>query len=113
MKIILRIEEAAMTAIGIFLIARMNMDLSWWIYILLFLSPDISFIGFAFGERTGNTIYNLFHFKAIAVILWIFGIILTMNYLALMGLMMFAHASFDRLVGFNLRSNTDFEVSKV
>ena len=113
MKIILRIEEAAMAVIAIFLIARMNLGFSWWVYALLFLSPDISFIGFIFGERKGNAVYNLFHFKAIAVILWISGIIMNMDFLALVGLMMFAHASFDRLVGFNLGSSAGVETVKV
>ena len=105
MKIIIRLEEGAMAALAIFVISRMNMGLSWWIYVLLFLSPDISFTGFVFGEKTGHAVYNLFHFKAFAIILWTAGMILNMEYMTLAGLMMFAHASFDRLAGFNLRSS--------
>ena len=38
MKNVLRIEELAMTAIAIYMMTKLNLQLGWWVYLLLFLS---------------------------------------------------------------------------
>ena len=36
-------------------------DGSWWIYAILFLTPDLSFVGYLGGPRTGAAVYNAAH----------------------------------------------------
>ena len=34
---------------------------SWWIYAVLFLAPDLSFLGYLAGPRIGAVVYNAAH----------------------------------------------------
>ena len=51
MKNILKLEELAMTATGIFLLTIYNLNISIWI--LLFFSPDISMLGYLVNAKAG------------------------------------------------------------
>lgn len=100
MRNTLKFEEAALALLSIYLIIKVNMQINWWWYILLFFSPDIILLGLAIKNKTGNTIYSLFHNKSVAIIIGINGLILKIDLLLLVGLIMFGHASFDRFLGF-------------
>lgn len=108
MKNILRMEELAMTAIAIFMMTKLNISLSWWLYILIFFAPDISMLGYLVNNEIGATCYNLFHNKVIAICIIIIGITTGNHYIILTGLMLFAHASFDRIMGYGLKYMTGF-----
>ena len=34
---------------------------SWWVYAILFLAPDLSFLGYLAGPRLGAIVYNTAH----------------------------------------------------
>lgn len=108
MKNVLRIEELAMTAIAIYMITKLNLQLGWWVYLLLFFAPDISMLGYLINNEIGAFTYNLFHHKAIAIAVIALGIITGNQYILLAGLMLFAHASFDRMMGYGLKHITGF-----
>jgi len=101
MKNSVRLEEAAMTALSISFIVSLNIQLSWWLYVLLFFSPDISLIGLFLKNKTGNIIYGLFHNKTCAILIGLAGILFKTDYFILAGLILFGHASFDRMLGFS------------
>ena len=42
---------------------------SWWIYVVLFLVPDISFVAYLGGPRVGATVYNAMHTYMLPLIL--------------------------------------------
>lgn len=67
MKIIITTEEVAQFAIGIFCLYLLPFSFSWWLWMLLFLAPDISMIGYALGNKAGAIMYNIFHYKAVAL----------------------------------------------
>ncbi|MBA2499133.1 MAG: DUF4260 domain-containing protein [Chitinophagaceae bacterium] len=107
MKSILKLEELALFCISIY--ALYYYDAAWWYYLLLFLGPDISMIGYAFGKKVGAALYNLFHHKALAVFFFLWGFITGMPAFILMGIIIFGHASMDRIFGYGLKYEKGFQ----
>ena len=80
----------------------------WLLFVLLFLTPDVSMLGYLGGPRIGAVSYNLFHNYAPPCLLVAFGL-LTGNLLVVsVALVWFAHIGFDRMVGFGLKYPTGF-----
>jgi hypothetical protein len=69
---------------------------------------DISMIGYAAGNKTGAIMYNIFHHKAIALVVYIIGFYLYNETIMLAGIILFAHSSMDRLLGYGLKYFTGF-----
>ncbi len=108
MKKILQAEEAAQLAIAIFGLYLQPVSISWWIWPFLFLSPDISMLGYLVDTKLGAVLYNLFHHKLIAIGILAAGYLLHNDILAFSGLLLFAHACFDRLFGYGLKYPDSF-----
>jgi hypothetical protein len=108
MNTILKLEEAAMTAIGIYLLTYFNLGLSIWVLALLFFAPDISMLGYLINTKIGAVSYNLFHHKGIAILLAISGYYFHLDILTAIGILLFAHASFDRIMGYGLKYTDSF-----
>ena len=104
MKTILKLEE-----LGIFLgcIAVLYIQhVNWWWYLLLFLGPDISMLGCLAGDKIGAYCYNLFHHKAIAIIVFVLGLMIQVpgdiankDWLINLGIILFGHSSGTRWGG--------------
>lgn len=109
MKFILKLEELAMTCIAIYLLSIYNLGLSGWLWILLFLSPDISMLGYLIDTRAGAVFYNIFHHKGIAVLIAAAGYYLHIDIIIATGILLFAHASFDRIWGYGLKYPDSFK----
>ena len=60
MNTTLKIEEFGMFLFGIYLFNQL--DYAWWWFLVLILAPDLSMIGYIFGNKSGAFLYNLFHF---------------------------------------------------
>ncbi|MBN9483930.1 MAG: hypothetical protein BGO70_10010 [Bacteroidetes bacterium 43-93] len=108
MKQLISIEEMAMMAIAIYGISLLPIHISWWLYPILFLSPDISMLGYAVNNTIGAFTYNLFHHKAVAITVVAIGIISGNTYWLFTGLILFAHSAFDRMMGYGLKYLTGF-----
>lgn len=109
MKKLICIEEIAFTLASIYLISALNFPFSWWMYILLFFAPDISILGYAAGNVAGATVYNLFHHRGIAIVLALCGVWLHNDYVIFSGLILLAHSSFDRILGYGLKHFDGFK----
>jgi hypothetical protein len=107
MKTIIKLEELVLFVLGIYLFNQL--DYAWWWFLVLILTPDLSMIGYLFGNKTGALSYNLFHHKGIAVVLYLFGIYFSSSLVQLSGLILFAHSSMDRMFGYGLKYETDFK----
>src|SRR4051794_26016979 len=103
MKKVVQAEEAAQLLVGIFGLYCLPVAFSWWTWLLLFLLPDISIIGYAINNKAGAICYNLFHHRSIAVLCFIAGFLLKNISLQLAGLLLFSHSSFDRMLGYGLK----------
>ena len=106
MKQLIRLEEAAMFLFGIFLFNQLSF--AWWWFPALLLLPDISMIGYAAGNKTGAIMYNIFHHKAVALIVYVIGFYFYNETIMLVGIILFAHSSMDRLFGYGLKYFTGF-----
>ena len=107
MKNILKVEELAMFLVSVYALYLLNVD--WWVYLLLVLGPDISMLGYLAGNTVGATTYNLFHHKAIAIILFVAGYIMPNIGLEIAGIILFGHSSMDRTMGYGLKLNEGFK----
>ena len=101
MKILLRLEELALAALAIFAFA--GTGLSWWWFVGLLLAPDLSALGYLAGPRVGAFTYNLVHHRALAVLLLLLGIPMGSMPLQAAGIILFAHSSLDRALGYGLK----------
>lgn len=84
-------------------------DFVWWWFPALILLPDISMLGYVINPRVGGILYNVFHHKAVGVILMIGGWHLDSPWLLLMGIILFGHASLDRIFGYGLKYSDSFK----
>lgn len=66
MKNVIKLEEAALFGLSVYLFSLLGIE--WWWFPLLILAPDIGMVGYAFGTKKGAITYNLFHHRAIAVL---------------------------------------------
>jgi len=107
MKDILKLEEAGMFCLSLILFNMLGY--SWWLYIALILTPDISMLGYLINLKTGTILYNIMHHKGLAIALYMIGIY-TFNYaFILAGVIIFGHSSIDRLFGFGLKYSDSFK----
>ena len=109
MKTILKLEEAAMTAAGIYLLTIYNLGLSAWLWVLLFFTPDIGMLGYLVNTKAGAFCYNLFHHKGIAVVIAAIGFYFQQEVMTTIGILLFTHASFDRIAGYGLKYEDSFK----
>lgn len=107
MKTTLKIEELAQFIFGIFLFSQLNY--AWWWFPALLLLPDIGMLGYLINPKSGAFLYNIFHHKAIAIVLGLIGFYSSNSFLILIGVILFSHASFDRVFGYGLKYPDSFK----
>src|SRR2546423_5677963 len=108
MKQILRSEELLQLIVCIYAFTLLPVHISWWAWPFLFLSPDLSIFGYAINTKVGAAIYNIFHHKGIAAFIFMIGIYIQNPITELIGIILFAHSSFDRFLGYGLKYSDSF-----
>ncbi|OQP54449.1 DUF4260 domain-containing protein [Niastella populi] len=107
MKKIIALEETAMFALSIVLFSQLSF--AWWWYLGLILAPDLSMLGYAVNTRIGALMYNFFHHKGVAIIVYAGGLYLANEGLQLAGIILFGHSSMDRMLGYGLKYPDSFQ----
>ena len=107
MKVVLKMEEMLMLIGSI--LALMWLKVEWWYYPILFLGPDISLVGYLFGNKAGAACYNTFHHKGIAVVLISIGFFYNYWLPEVIGIIIFGHSSIDRMAGYGLKYDQGFK----
>jgi hypothetical protein len=107
MKNIIKLEEMAMLIVSV--LALMYLKVPYFYYLILFLGPDISMLGYLLGNKTGAISYNIFHHKGIAMTLFVVGFIYNIWLLQVAGLILFGHSSMDRMMGYGLKTFEGFK----
>jgi hypothetical protein len=109
--ILLRFEGLALGlgCLWLYNILTLGTPNGWWIFLLLFLVPDLSMLGYLGGPRVGAAIYNIVHSWA-TVVLWFFAAwyLLGDNFSLSLPLILGAHIGADRALGFGLKLKTGF-----
>ena len=101
MKTSLKIEELFMFGLGV--LAFNQLEFSWWWFLVLILTPDIGMLGYIISTKVGAVIYNIFHHKGIAITVYFIGVYLQSQVFQLIGVILFSHASLDRVFGYGLK----------
>jgi len=107
MKVLLKIEELMMFVLGIFMFGLLGYQ--WWWFLVLILAPDIGMLGYLFSSKIGAITYNLFHHKGLAILLYFLGMYFSSPIIQLAGIILFSHASLDRVLGYGLKYDKGFK----
>jgi len=105
-RIVLRAESAAIFALSLLLYGKTGA--SWWLLVVLFLAPDLSFLGYLGGPRIGAIVYNAAHSFIGPLAIVAVGLLLPAFILVPLGLIWTAHIGFDRMLGFGLKYGAGF-----
>lgn len=106
MKTIIKLEELGMFLLSLIMFEQTGF--AWWWFPALLLLPDVSMIGYILNSRVGAFLYNLFHHKGIAILVFGLGYFMGEQYLELAGAVLFGHSSIDRLAGYGLKYTSSF-----
>lgn len=106
-----RLEGLVLFPAGLALFGQLGAGLPWWAAILAFFAPDLSFFGYALGVRAGAITYNLVHLYAFGAGIVALGLFLSQPLLAGLGALWLAHAGFDRMLGYGLKSAEGFGIT--
>jgi hypothetical protein len=109
MKTIIKLEEAVIIAVSIYFLSKYNLNLPVWIWVILFFSPDISMLGYLINTNFGAICYNLFHHRGLALVLAAIGFFIHNDIMTAAGILLVAHSSFDRIMGYGLKYTDDFK----
>lgn len=104
---ILKEEEGFMFLLSIYLFSELSFK--WWVFPMLLLLPDIGMLGYLINNKIGALTYNLLHHKGIAIFLYLIGIYYSEQIMELSGIIIFGHASLDRLFGYGLKYPDGFK----
>ena len=106
-KLLLQLEGAA--AIAVACVVYHQTHGSWLWFAVLFLSPDLSMLAYAAGNKVGALFYNLVHTyvlpACLVAIYWATG----QPWFLWLGLISLAHIGMDRMLGFGLKYETAFK----
>ena len=81
---------------------------SWWVFVILFLAPDLSFIAYLSDPRTGAIIYNAAHSYMAPVALLTTGFALGEPLVLSIAMIWLAHIGIDRALGYGLKYQAGF-----
>jgi hypothetical protein len=105
-RVLLRLEGACIFAIAIVLYGRLGE--SWWLFAILFLAPDLSFLGYLGGPRNGAIAYNALHTIAGPILLALAGLFVPYEPPVTVALIWLSHCGFDRALGYGLKYGAGF-----
>lgn len=105
--IVLRLEGIALFVVMLLLYRELG--LSWWLFVLLFLLPDLSILAYLAGPRIGAVVYNALHTYVLPALLFVLGFVSEGSLLMGLGLIWGAHIALDRFLGFGLKYPGSFK----
>lgn len=107
MNFLLKLEEVGIFIGCVFLFSTLNF--AWWWFPCLILLPDISMLGYLINNKIGAFTYNLAHHKLTAILIALYAYNYNHEQWKLTAIILFAHISLDRLMGYGLKYNDSFQ----
>jgi len=80
----------------------------WWLYVVLFLAPDLSFLGYLAGLKIGAWAYNAMHSIIIPLAMLTVGFGFAPPLVLSLALIWLSHIGFDRALGYGLKYERGF-----
>ncbi len=105
-RIILQLEGGVVLAGAAAAFAQLGG--SWGLFAVLFLTPDLSMLGYLAGPRVGAVCYNAGHSYLGPAVLAAVGAVQGETLLLQLAAIWVAHVGFDRLLGYGLKSAAGF-----
>ena len=109
MKRLLQTEQIAQLLICAIALYYLPLQLNWWMYLLLFFAPDLSMIGYGVNTKVGAVMYNIAHHNLVAAGVVVLGMFMIQDFLMLIGILLWAHSAFDRILGYGLKHSDSFQ----
>jgi Domain of unknown function (DUF4260) len=81
---------------------------AWWIYLILFLVPDLSMAAYLTGPKTGAIVYNAAHSYMVPMTLMVTGFGMESPLTLSIAIIWLSHIGFDRALGYGLKYATGF-----
>ena len=106
MKTLIRLEEFAVFLFSIYLFSLVGFP--WWYFPVLLFVPDLSMLGYLGGPKIGAVVYNFVHHRGLALAYYVAGVLLAIPVLSLAGIIILAHSSLDRAMGYGLKLPDSF-----
>jgi hypothetical protein len=106
-KIVLRIEGLVLCVATAVLYAKFG--LSWGLFALLWLLPDLSMLGYFGGKRIGAFFYNAAHTTIAPALLALVSMVVGWHAGVPVALIWANHIGFDRLMGYGLKTVKGFK----
>jgi hypothetical protein len=103
---LLRLEGLAVAAVSAVLYARIGA--SWWLFAALWLTPDLSMLGYLVGSCWGARSYNAVHSYVLPCVLALSALLLGAPALLPFALIWLNHIGIDRLMGYGLKYSDGF-----
>jgi len=104
---LLHLEGASILCLSVYFYGAGH--LSWKLFVLLFLAPDLFMLGYLLDVKWGSALYNLAHTLTLPIVLLLVGYFREMPQLVPYALIWSAHIGFDRMLGFGLKYPTQFK----
>ena len=80
----------------------------WWLYFVLFLAPDLSFLAYLAGPKFGAWIYNAAHSTLIPMAMLTVGFGFAPPLVLSLALIWLSHIGIDRALGYGLKYQAGF-----
>ncbi|TGQ56727.1 DUF4260 family protein [Mesorhizobium sp. M1C.F.Ca.ET.193.01.1.1] len=103
----IRLEWVA-AAVAAIILYKMT-GVSWWLFALLILAPDLSMLGYLAGPRIGAVTYNALHILVAPLVLALAGVLFGAPITTAVALIWIAHIAIDRALGYGLKLPTGFQ----
>ena len=109
MKKLIQVEELAQFVASIVILYWLPVHVSWWLWPIIFLAPDLGMIGYVINTKMGAFTYNLTHHKLVALVVIAIGFYLEDTLLQTAGVVLYGHSAMDRILGYGLKYSDDFK----
>ena len=84
-------------------VAYSQLGVSWWLFAILILAPDLSMLGYLGGPKAGAATYNFAHWYGLPFACVGWGVFGHAHLVLAVGLIWVAHIGFDRALGYGLK----------
>ncbi len=104
-----RVEGALVLAPASAIYVAGDQPFAWWVALIVFFAPDLSFFAYLAGPRWGALGYNAVHIYGFGAALMAVGWLMSAPVVLALGLLWLAHSGFDRMFGYGLKLPTAFQ----
>ncbi|HTB97488.1 MAG TPA: DUF4260 domain-containing protein [Terracidiphilus sp.] len=102
----LKLEGLAVAGLAAVLYAHLGA--SWWLFVAVWLVPDLSMLGYLAGSCWGARIYNVVHSYVLPIALGLTALLLHAQALLPLALIWANHIGVDRMLGYGLKYSNGF-----